>query len=296
MGAPQLFVILFLLMFTFVRFWKTGLISILRQKIVLLTASGKDNEFIRIATVLEKQSRYFNSLSDSGKEKFIKRCILFADSRSFIGMHGMVITDDVKLKLAVAAVQITFGFKNFSFSHYHTFKIFPNEFYSRMHNGYLKGGTSTGGIMYFSWQDFIEGYANSSDRYNLGLHEMAHALRLQLLHGSDFDERFANYADNWEEIARPEFEAMRQKEGSFLRSYAAVNIEEFFAVCVEHFFEVPHEFHQNLPDIYNHLCFLLNQDPERGVDDYRLSPQFIQDVNADHKLTPIPLKIKKKEK
>ena len=37
---------------------------------------------------------------------------------------------------------------------------------------------------------------------------------------------------------------------------------EFFAVCTEHFFETPKLFKQNLPILYNLMCYMLNQDPD----------------------------------
>ncbi len=281
-----------LVLFFLIKASKNNLSHYLLQRILLLTPSGKAKQYNKVQSLLEKHSAYFNNLSQEAKDRFIRRCLDFVDSKEFIGMEGIKITEEMKLKLASSAIQITFGFKNFYFSHYHTFKIFPEPFYSRMFDRYLKGGTSLGGIMYFSWKDFIHGYAHDDDRYNLGLHEMAHALRLQLLHGSDFDTQFANYADEWEAIAEPEFEAMKNRESSFLRSYASVNIEEFFAVCIEHFFEVPDEFHAHLPDLYNHLCFLLNQDPRQKLKDYKLAPDFKEKINSVQGLKPIPLKLK----
>ncbi|HMT28464.1 MAG TPA: zinc-dependent peptidase, partial [Bacteroidia bacterium] len=289
MPANQwIFIILFII-FTFRWFFFPHTRSFLLGKILKLTPQGRIKFFQNITNILETSSSYFRALSPEAKKTFLTRCINFNNSIRYIGMEGLTVTEEMRWRLAAAAVQITFGFKNFSLSHYHTIKIFPETFYSRMHDRYLKGGTSTSGVFFFSWKDFVEGYNDSTDRYNLGLHEMGHALRLQLLHGSDFDDRFADYADKWIDIARPEFESMSSNESAFLRSYAAVNMEEFFAVCVEHFFEVPEEFKKHLPDIYNHLCFLLNQDPSRSNDDYRLSPTFITDINSDSGRTPIPL-------
>src|SRR5688572_2982472 len=199
----------------------------------------------------------------------------------------------MKLRMAATASQISFGMSDSAFSHYHTVKIFPESFYSRMHDSYLKGGSSTGGTMFFSWKDFEDGFADPSDRYNLGLHEMAHALRIQLKYGKGFDERFANYVDQWVELSLPEFERMNEGKTSFLREYGGTNIEEFFAVCIEHYFEVPEEFRKQLPDIYNHLAFLLNLDPLNKKNDFKLEPDFIEIINKDRLRSPIPLKIKK---
>jgi MtfA peptidase len=253
----------------------------------------RKKQFDFFASTLNINNHFFVRLSPEGKVKFINRCITFLTGRTFIGMEGLVVTEEMKVRIAATAVQITFGLRNYRFGHYRLIKIFPGTFYSRILDRYLKGGASTGGVLYFSWKDFEEGFADSSDRYNLGLHEMAHAMRLELLHGSDFDERFANYVDQWELIAKSEFEAMNQRQTSFLRSYASTNMEEFFAVCIEHFFEVPEEFKKQLPDLYNHLCFLLNLDPSAIETDYKLSPGFAERVNADKLMTPFPTRLKK---
>jgi len=60
-----------------------------------------------------------------------------------------------------------------------------------------------------------------------------------------------------------------------LGSYAATNYQEFWAVCVENFFERPSTFKIQLPELYDAICKLLNQDMlkpgiflEAVIDDY----------------------------
>ena len=67
---------------------------------------------------------------------------------------------------------------------------------------------------------------------------------------------------------------------------------EFFAVAVEHFFEAPAEFHKELPDIYNHLCVLLNQNPLNIRGDFELTSGFIKKANLMRRKFPLPEKIK----
>jgi hypothetical protein len=124
-----------------------------------------------------------------------------------------------------------------------------------------KGETNTRGIIVLSWQDLKEGYSSPNDNFNLGLHEMAHALELQLLLNNDYDIFFGNYYDKWNLIARDEFENVEGERASFFRKYAGTNKREFFAVCIEYFFESGEEFREKLPEIYYHLSVLLNQDP-----------------------------------
>jgi len=48
---------------------------------------------------------------------------------------------------------------------------------------------------------------------------------------------------------------------SYLRNYAFTNMHEFWAVSVEAFFENPVGLRANMPDLYDSLCRVLNQDP-----------------------------------
>jgi Mlc titration factor MtfA (ptsG expression regulator) len=246
-----------------------------------------------IEEILNQTVPFFRNLTAESKKKFILRVAAFISAKRFLGMEGLQVTFEMKVRIAATAVKLTFGLAKTGLRHYKVIKIFPESFYSRMHDRYLKGGASTGGTLLFSWKDFEEGYQDPSDRYNLGLHEMAHALRIELKYGSDFDNRFADYTDQWEKLALPEFEKMNQGKTSFLRDYGGTNMEEFFAVCVEHFFEVPDDFRKQLPDIYNHLCFLLNLDPLRKESDYALEPDFVRKVNSNTALLPLPVKVKK---
>jgi Mlc titration factor MtfA (ptsG expression regulator) len=48
---------------------------------------------------------------------------------------------------------------------------------------------------------------------------------------------------------------------SYLRSYAFSNLHEFWAVSVEAFFVNPVGLQLNMPELYDVLCRVLNQDP-----------------------------------
>lgn len=284
------FVAVFLVLWFFFAVLK---IRSVKQFKKIISGQSHNGEKIKdFFNILDTHSIFYKNLSPEGKKIFISRCIMFIDKTDFLGMEGLEVTTEMQLRIAATAVQVSFGLDSSAFSHFRVVKIYPETFYSRMVGNYLKGGASASGTLFFSWKDFEHGFADPSDRYNLGLHEMAHALRVQLRHGGDFDRRFASYADGWVEAAMPEFERMNEGKTSFLREYGGTNIEEFFAVCIEHFFEVPFEFQKQLPDIYNHLCFLLNLDPTRTEDDYRLKPGFVESVNSDTSRLPLPLKLK----
>ena len=68
---------------------------------------------------------------------------------------------------------------------------------------------------------------------------------------------------------------MQAGEMNLLGSYAATNYQEFWAVCVENFFERPSSFKIQLPELYDAICKLLNQDMlKSGI--------FLEPVNDDY--------------
>ena len=56
-------------------------------------------------------------------------------------------------------------------------------------------------------------------------------------------------------------EMIRRGENRFLKNYGGKNMQEMFAVCIETFFEKPDEFRYQLPELFDSICELLNQDP-----------------------------------
>ena len=58
-----------------------------------------------------------------------------------------------------------------------------------------------------------------------------------------------------------EMPKIRSSEKHFFRAYAGTNEYEFFAVALEYFFGKPLEFKIALPELYNVLARLINQNP-----------------------------------
>lgn len=227
---------------------------------LLYPGLGQEDLHAKFSVFLDKNS-FYNSLDDVGKQKMLERCVRFASQKRFLGSKDFVVTGEMVVAISATAVRLTFGLERYDLPRYHTIRIFPTSFYSPFHKRELKGGASTKGVLFFSWADFVQGDSIENDRINLGLHEMAHALRLELKYGKGADRRVADYFDSWFGVAFDEFQKVREGEGNYLRDYAGTNPEEFFAVCVEHFYEDADSFSKELPDVYAHLCLLLNLDP-----------------------------------
>ena len=210
---------------------------------------------------LRGRFRYYDKLPDKLKVKFLLRVKNFVRAKTFESRDEMEVTDEMKIWVAASAVQLTFGLRNYRFDHFWKIILYPESYYSRAGDAYYMGETNAHGIIVLSWKDLQRGYSISDDSFNVGLHEMAHALELQYKLQEDYDFYFAGYFEKWSKMAEETFENVSEERESFLRKYAGTNRQEFFAVCVEYFFEASEEFHSRLPQVYYHLCMLLNQDP-----------------------------------
>ena len=177
----------------------------------------------------------------------------------------------IKVVVASAAIQLTYGLRDYTFPMYESFHIYPNTFklFSSKHK--YRGATAKSDRMYLSWAHIVEGHQIEDDNLNLGLHEWSHALMLKFSQYNMFGGEVASWYEHWEKIAAVESKWIRDGGKSVLRKYAVATEHEFFPACVEHFFESPEELKRELPVVFNALSHLINQDPLNPANDYKLT-------------------------
>ena len=108
---------------------------------------------------------------------------------------------------------------------------------------------------------FVESYIKPKDSLNLGLHEMAHALRLEnIIRRGEYKFFDDNLIKKLDEYARRVCRNLHEY-GNFFRPYACTNEHEFFSVAIENFFERSAAFKMQIPELYAILTRLLGQDP-----------------------------------
>jgi|GEM_PF-1630558 len=241
------------------------------------------HQFIQIDEFFSKRFSYYKKLNADGRAKFIYRSFQFMEDWEFEGRRGILIDHSKRLLVCGAAAQLTYGLDYFRLDYFHHIFLYPDTFYSDLAEAEVKGLTYSTGQVAFSWKDFEEGFSIDNDAYNLGLHEMAHALEVNHKKLSKSDKIVDLFFADFIQFSVPEHKLFVERGEGFLRQRALANEHEFFAVCVENFFEVPQAFKENLPDIFNHLCALLNQNPLNTTENYLLQPGFIYEVNKTSK-------------
>jgi len=106
-----------------------------------------------------------------------------------------------------------------------------------------------------------EGFADITDKINLGYHEFAHALILQHFNSGVGDGMFNIGYEKFCRALEAKHLAKKVEEANFLRDYAFTNKMEFFAASAEYFLEAPEEMHEYSKDLYYILVRMLRQDP-----------------------------------
>jgi len=203
---------------------------------------------------------YFNELSDAGKKRFLERTMHFRSIKHF-SYIGMEEKKEIPILISAAAVQITFGLEKYELPFFRNIYITPDAYQRTGEKEIFVGHVSPEGI-FISWKYLLEGYGNTTDNVNVAIHEMAHALEHEnFIYETDVDRSFKADFAKFSSVSGPVFAAAIVNHRSYLRDYAFTNMQEFWAVSVEAFFENPSGLRQSLPQLYDTLCDILNQDP-----------------------------------
>lgn len=214
-----------------------------------------------IEACLLRSFRYYNNLPPELKPRFLKRVSRFLESKEFRVAGDMELKPEHRILIAASAVQLTFGLDKYLLDHFNQIILYPKAYFSRQQQRVHKGEVNLRGAIILSMEDFFFGYENETDGLNLGLHEMSHALQLEVMVQGDYEAFFGHYFVKWQQEAELEFAKMKETDNPVLRDYATTNLAEFFAVCVENFFERPGDFKRMMPELYQRMTLLLNQDP-----------------------------------
>lgn len=226
------------------------------------TYPGRDLNFSKeeIYSVCKKHNPYFQKLGLEDQQMFTERVQRFIRSKNFYicAPRGY---REMPILVSAAAVQISFGLKNYLLPHFSNIIIHPEEYFAydplRVLIGNVQGQSIT-----LSWKHFLEDYQHPSDGKNVGLHEMAHALQVQYLfrkprQGNTFKDDFEHFDRIDDEV----FHSEKTKTSHLFDANALSNKNEFWATSIELFFEKPHELKAEYPDLYESICMVLNQDP-----------------------------------
>ena len=204
---------------------------------------------------LLKEFKYYQALTLPNQVKFEKRVRHFLVNKSFIAEDSPEVTEEMKMLIAAACVQLTFGHRPFYLSHFKNISVYRWQAVS------LEKIKNKKALM-ISWTEFHDGYLSPTDGYNPGMKVLAMALMLEERLREKSDKLFGDYAyRNWQIKSKNLAERFIQTGLTPFTNYAQVDKVEFFAVAVVYFFENPIDFNQRFPDLFKAMKKLLGQDP-----------------------------------
>src|ERR1700754_4399511 len=214
-------------------------------------------------SVVSRHFKYYNRLNLDEQRKFLFRTWLFEHSKNFRYIE-VEQSPEMPILVSAVAVQLTFGLEKFKLNYFDDIFILRDDYHYGFYSRPFMGHVDQTGI-YLSWDNFIKGISGQTPNCNVGVHEMAHALAyVNFVTQTEEDKHFKREFPNFSKVARPIFTTMQQGESGakrLLGDYAATNYHEFWAVAVEVFFESSVPFRHELPELYEAMACVLNQDP-----------------------------------
>ena len=213
---------------------------------------------------LMRYNPYYASLTPSLQKRFLFRSVAFMQSKLFI-YHDQPAEEQIPLLISAAAVQVTFGLRNYLMDYFSEIHVMGNQYTINNNDADVYYGHVSHTGIHVAWNYFVKGFSNYSDGTNVGLHEMAHAISYDVFLGQAdrFDRAMKQKLQDFTQENRPAFRSLKKGMSHTLNDYAGTNFDEFWAVCIETFFENPDSFRATDPDLYFSICDTLNQDPLR---------------------------------
>ncbi len=215
----------------------------------------------------------------TNKEKARLRMLstLFIHQKSFTGVDGLEITQDMMITItAQACLEVLYLGLN-AFSGWIEIVVYPSAFVVTRdvvdENGLVHkeesglSGESWGrGPVILSWQDIQKDSYSLHPGHNIVIHEFAH--KLDMLSGRadgqpplTRDMSLKQWSDTLEAAYETLVSAIDHHKHIYINSYAATNPAEFFAVSCEYFFTAPHILERHNPAVYQQLKSYFKQDP-----------------------------------
>lgn len=213
--------------------------------------------------ILKTEFSFYQNLKKREKLYFEHRVAKFIKLHKFKGRSGVYIDNQKKVLISSTVVMLTFGYRNYMIKSLDKFLIYPGVFYSKINKARHKGEFNAAyKAIIFSWEDFMQGYDISNDNFNLGIHEVVHAMHFDYLKPNNHSTSASIFINQYHKLLNFLKNDKVYKDNlvtsKYLRNYAFTNNFEFIAVLIESFFETPLELKAQFPEIYSYVKKMLN--------------------------------------
>ena len=216
---------------------------------------------------------FLRGLGEDELARLRELAILFLAEKEMHGAHGLELTDEMRLSIAVQASLPVLNLGIDWYEGWIGIVVCPGEFRVRgeemdehgvvhAYDEGLSGEAWPGGPVILSWEDIKLGAAG----YNVVIHEFAHKLHMERGDMDDFPLPHAHmnreqWLETWDS-AYDEFCAQVDRGiDTVIDPYASEQPAEFFAVLSEAFFTLPQAVRSIYPELYAQLALFYKLDP-----------------------------------
>lgn len=216
---------------------------------------------------LQNKVAFYRVLSEQDKRRFEQRILLFLQTTS-VESGTLEVNDNDRLLVAASAVIPVWAFPKWHYFNLRTVYLFPGAFNERFELGkadsHITGMVGTGpmaGKMGLSRPALYQGFENSRDKKNVGIHEFVHLVDMADGECDGYPERLKEFAYSipWFELVAQKITDIDQRNSN-IRAYGATNRAEFFSVASEYFFERPAMMQKKHPKLFTSLSKFYRQD------------------------------------
>ena len=220
---------------------------------------------------------FLRGLGAAEAQRLHDYAVLFLDEKEMHGARGFVLTDAVRLSIAVQACLPILNLGLDAYQGWVGIVIYPGEFRVRRtemdesgvlheYDDELSGEAWPGGPVILSWQDVELGAAG----YNVVIHEFAHKLHMNFGDLDDFplpqaDMDREQWLLAWEAAYARFCGQVDRGVETVIDPYASEDPAEFFAVLSEAFFTLPQAVRSTYPELYRQLALFYRQDPAARI-------------------------------
>jgi Mlc titration factor MtfA (ptsG expression regulator) len=216
---------------------------------------------------------FLQGLTEADVGRLKDYATLFLREKEMHGARGFVLTDAVRLSIAVQACLPILNLGPEAYRGWVGIVIYPGEFKVRRehvdesgvvheYDDALSGEAWPGGPVILSWQDVSLGEAG----YNVVIHEFAHKLHMSRGDMDDFppphaDMERGRWLAVWDSAYDRFCGQVDRGVNTEIDPYASEQPAEFFAVLSETFFTSPQAVRTPFPELYGQLALFYRQDP-----------------------------------
>ena len=214
-----------------------------------------------IERIIEDYFLFYQKLAPELKKRFRDRLAMFMLGNEFIRPprpdetgDRLPMPEDIKAAVAALAVQVNFGKDSFLTGKFENIVVYPHPFptpqYEAFHTAEIY---EPDGVLLFSAEQLMAGFNKPQQFFSIGLYEYARVFKI--LHPS---VSYPNFDEN--EIWAA-FEKISGMNRTLIESIIGLPNADIFGVATHHFLSFGARFQVVLPDVYQLLSNIFNQNP-----------------------------------